>query len=103
VSELDSKQADAIMVRQLYPTSSLSSEKCSLSSSDRQWQTGIEGPTLLPGELPRPGEENDPPHSSLHTDTCEMQRIRGTKAKTNASSPPCSQKQLKYPIDIGQE
>lgn len=92
VSELDSKQAEAIMVRQLYSTSSLSPKKCSLSSSSRQWQTGIEGSTLslgvFPSQFSRPGEVNDP-HTHLYTLMCEMQRTRGTKAKTNApSSPP---------------
>lgn len=90
VSELDSKQAEAIMVRQLYPTSSLSSEKCSLSSSDRQWQTGIEGPTLILGEFPRPGEENDP-HIHLYIlIRVKCKELGGRKLKQMHPHPPAA-------------
>lgn len=76
VSELDSKQAEAIMVRQPYPTSSLlppHPKQRSLSSSCRQWQAGTERPMLSVVAYPSPGSrlaEENYSHTPLYTLVC---------------------------------
>lgn len=103
VSELDSKQAEAIMVRQPYPTSFPPPPKTAASpvavgrGRDRWTNTAFVGVSPH-GRLWAPGWQKEMPQEfPLRTGTCEMQTFMGMKAWTIATPTPPTKGKVNKP------